>query len=43
MKGYQNIVEKVKNMGKVLPLVSSLHGEQLEDRHWQQLKDLTGK
>lgn len=35
--------DKVKNMGTVLPLVSSLHSEFMEDRHWTQLKTLTGK
>ena len=42
-KGYNAIVDKVKNMGVVLPLVSSLHSEFMEKRHWKQLMDLTGK
>lgn len=42
-KGYQAVVDKVKNMGVVLPLVSSLHSEFMEKRHWKQLMDLTGK
>jgi dynein heavy chain, axonemal len=37
-KGYNKIVDKVKNMGTVLPLVSALHSEFMEDRHWDQLK-----
>lgn len=28
-------------MGTVLPLVSALHSEFMEDRHWDQLKILT--
>ena len=42
-KGYNVIVDKVKNMGTVLPLVQSLHSEFMEDRHWDELKVLTGK
>lgn len=34
-KGYNAIVEKVKNMSVVLPLVSALHSEFMEDRHWK--------
>jgi len=30
-------------MGTVLPLVSALHSEFMEDRHWAELKELTGK
>lgn len=33
-KGYNAIVDKVKNMSVVLPLVSALHSEFMEDRHW---------
>jgi dynein heavy chain len=33
-KGYQVIVDKVKNMSTVLPLVQSLLSENMEDRHW---------
>lgn len=36
-KGYPNITEEVKNMSVVLPLVSSLHSEFMEKRHWKQL------
>lgn len=42
-KAYNKIVDKVKNMGTVLPLVSALHSEFMEDRHWDQLKNLTKK
>jgi len=37
------ISEEVKNMATVLPLVSSLHSEFMEKRHWQQLQELTKK
>jgi len=30
-------------MGTVLPLVSSLHSETMEDRHWSELKKITGR
>lgn len=30
-------------MNTVLPLVSSLHSENMEDRHWDKLKEITGK
>lgn len=33
-RAYNKIVDKVKNMGTVLPLVSALHSEFMEDRHW---------
>jgi dynein heavy chain len=42
-KGYNSIIDQVKNMGVVLPLVSSLHSEFMEKRHWKQLQDLTEK
>jgi len=41
-EGYDKIVDKVKNMGILLPLISSLHSEFMEERHWNILKDLTG-
>jgi dynein heavy chain len=34
-KGHPIISEEVKNMSVVLPLVSSLHSEFMEKRHWQ--------
>jgi len=40
-KGYNVIVDKVKNMGTVLPLISALHSEFMEERHWTQVKTLT--
>lgn len=43
IKAHAAITDKVKNMQIVLPLVSSLHSEFMEKRHWQQLMDLTGK
>lgn len=42
-KGHPIISEEVKNMSVVLPLVSSLHSEFMEKRHWQQLQELTQK
>jgi dynein heavy chain len=42
-KGYNSVVDKVKNMSVVLPLVSALHSEFMEDRHWKQIKEMTGK
>lgn len=30
-------------MGTVLPLVSALHSEFMEDRHWDELKKLTAR
>lgn len=42
-KGYNVIVDKVKNMGTVLPLISALHSEFMEDRHWDQVRTLTGQ
>jgi len=32
--GYTPLFELTKNMGTVLPLVSSLHSEFMEKRHW---------
>jgi dynein heavy chain len=30
-------------MSVVLPLVSALHSEFMEERHWKQVKEMTGK
>lgn len=43
LKGHATITDKVKNMTTVLPLVSSLHSDTMEDRHWASLKEITGK
>lgn len=40
---YNAITDKVKNMTVVLPLVSLLHSESMEQRHWDQLMNLTGR
>jgi len=40
---YTAITDKVKNMAVVLPLVSLLHSESMEQRHWDQLMTLTGR
>lgn len=42
-KGYLSVVDKVKNMSVVLPLVSALHSEFMEDRHWKQVKEMAGR
>jgi dynein heavy chain len=34
-KGYNAMIDQVKNMAVVLPLVSSLHSEFMEKRHWK--------
>ena len=39
-KGFNAILDQVKNMAVVLPLVSSLHSEFMEKRHWKQLQEL---
>ena len=36
-RGYNPLVDQIKNMGVVLPLVSQLHSEFMEKRHWKQL------
>lgn len=42
-RGYNVICDKVKNMSTVLPLISALYSEYMEDRHWAKLKEITGK
>ena len=42
-KGYPVIEKKVKNMQTLLPLISSLHSEFMEHRHWQEIIQITGK
>ena len=42
-KGYSVIEKKVKNMQTLLPLISSLHSEFMEHRHWQEIIQTTGK
>ena len=41
--GYGPLTELTKNMGIVLPLVSALHSEFMEKRHWQKIQVETGK
>ncbi|CEL96675.1 unnamed protein product [Vitrella brassicaformis CCMP3155] len=40
---YQWLVEDVKNMSIVLPLINDLHSEFMRERHWKQLMTVTGK
>ncbi len=40
-KGFNTVNEKITNMGKILPLISSLHSEFMEKRHWEELKQIT--
>ncbi|CAE8597984.1 unnamed protein product [Polarella glacialis] len=40
---YRWLVEEVKNMSTVLPLVNDLHGETMRDRHWTSLMVVTQK
>jgi len=42
-KGYPVVVEKVKNMQTLLPLISQLHSEFMVDRHWEEIRRITGK
>ncbi len=42
-KGYAVIEKKVKNMQTLLPLISSLHSEFMESRHWQEIIQITGR
>lgn len=42
-RAYPIIVDQVKNMGTVLPLVSSLHSEYMLKRHWEALQKITHK
>lgn len=42
-KAYNTITDKVKNMSTLLPIVSALHSEFMEDRHWKKIKEYTGK
>jgi dynein heavy chain len=42
-KLYKWLMEEVKNMVTVLPLVNDLHGETMRDRHWTNLMTVTQK
>ena len=41
-KLYGSLVDEVKNMSTVLPLINDLHQDTMRDRHWLQLMDVTG-
>jgi dynein heavy chain len=40
---YQWLVDLVKNMNTVLPLINDLHSDTMRDRHWNMLMSVTGK
>jgi dynein heavy chain len=42
-KLYNWIVDEVKNMSTVLPLINDLHSESMMPRHWTELMTCTGK
>ena len=42
-KGYSVLEKRVKNMQTLLPLISSLHSEFMEQRHWQEIMQITNK
>merc|ERR1719162_793911 len=42
-KLYNWLVEEVKNMSTVLPLINDLHSETMRDRHWTMLMTTTSK
>lgn len=42
-KAFQALVDRVKNMGAVLPLVTQLRSPFVVERHWKKLMGFTGK
>jgi dynein heavy chain len=42
-KLYNWLVDEVKNMSTVLPLINDLHSDTMRDRHWTMLMSTTGK
>lgn len=38
-KTFTSLLDRVKNMAQVMPLVKDLNSEFMKDRHWQRLKD----
>jgi dynein heavy chain len=42
-KLYNWLMEEVKKMSTVLPLVNDLHSDTMRDRHWKQIMTVTGK
>jgi len=42
-RSYVGLVDSVKNMSTVLPLINDLHSEFMRDRHWKELMRVTGK
>lgn len=41
-RGFAALVDRVKNMNTVLPLISQLHSEFMMPRHWKKLMHTTG-
>ena len=42
-RGFTSLVDKIKNMNTILPLISQLHSKFMMDRHWKKLMKLTQK
>lgn len=42
-RGFAALVDRVKNMNTVLPLISQLHSEFMMPRHWKKLMHTTGQ
>jgi len=42
-KAFQALIDRVKNMGAVLPLVTQLRSPFVQERHWKKLMAQTGK
>ena len=38
---FKNLADRVKNMAVVIPLISELHSEAMQDRHWKAIMTLT--
>lgn len=42
-KSFISLLDRVKNMGTILPLISELHSPFMMNRHWKKLMLITGK
>jgi len=42
-KSFQALNERIKNMSKILPLISQLHSKFMQERHWKKLMKFTCK
>jgi hypothetical protein len=36
-KGFVSMIDRVKNMNTILPLIAQLHSKFMQDRHWAKL------